>query len=54
MNKWKFLLGILVALFVAFWIGHQGHVGLGSPVSARDSVSDVVMTLPSAVAQAAS
>ena len=54
MNKWKLLLAILVALFVVYWIGHQGHVGLGSHVLARDSVSDVVMTLPPAVAQAAS
>ena len=30
MNKWKSLLVILVTLFVAYWIGHQGHVGLGA------------------------
>jgi hypothetical protein len=57
-NKWKFLLVILVAIFVAYWIGHQGHVGLVSHVPKRDSASDVAMmpwmALPSPAAQAAS
>lgn len=35
-NKWKFLLVIVVTIFVAYWIGHQGHVGLSSYLSAMD------------------
>ena len=30
MRWWTFLLVLLIAAFIAFWIGHQGHVGLGA------------------------
>ncbi|MBU2766005.1 hypothetical protein HAP94_07295 [Acidithiobacillus ferrivorans] len=34
--KWlELALIIIVAALVAFWIGHQGHVGLGSRVAPK-------------------
>ncbi len=46
MRWWAFLLILLFAVFIVFWPGHQGHVGLGAHLQGWRRAPGMVHTFP--------